>query len=48
MGDEGVEPSTNRLRVQCSTFELVTLGVFMVAHLEPTDELTLSALLSKK
>lgn len=24
MGDEGLEPATNRLRVYCSTIELVT------------------------
>lgn len=48
MGDEGFEPSTNGLRVQCSAFELVTLGFFIIAHLNQTDEPTLSAVLSKK
>lgn len=28
MGDEGFEPSTNGLRVQCSTVELVTRPIY--------------------
>lgn len=35
MGDEGLEPATNRLRVYCSTIELVARKIYDYSEFNP-------------